>query len=159
MKGKIAHVPAREGSFASDVTQIIGSLQCLLEMKYSLQTAYRSFADRTRGPWRDSLVEHWQEHSGDEKDHTYSLAMKIVGLGGDPAICSITVPSCECSLKAFFLCLIEMELQAIECGREILQMCGDNTGLRLLIEEIVLKDSHHLDDLKRMAINMPEFTG
>lgn len=157
MKGKIAHVPSREGAFSVEIEQVLSTLQCLLEMKYSLQIAYRSFADRTRGPWRDALVSHWQDHAKDEKDHTYDIAMKIVGLGGDPAVCNISIPSCECSLKAFFLCLIEMELRAVECGRSLIQMSGDNTALRLLMEEIVLLDSHHLDDLKRSAVVMPEF--
>lgn len=157
MKGKIAHVPTREGAFAVDVEQVISTLHCWLEMKYALQIAYLSFSDRTRGPWRDSLVGHWKDHYKDERGHTYALAMKIVGLGGDPQVCNVSVPQCECSLKAFFLCLIEMELKAIECGRQVIQMSGDNTALRLLAEEMVLLDSHHLDDLKRMAISMPEY--
>lgn len=156
MKGKIAHVPAREGSLAVDASVVCLTLQKWLELKYSLEVAYRSFADRSRGPWRDALVDHWYEHAKDEKKHQYSLAMKIVGLGGDPAVTCINIPQCELSLKNFFLCLMELELQTIEIGREVIRISGDNTGLRLLAEEMVLLDSHHLDDLKRMGVTMPE---
>ena len=156
MKGKIAHVPSREGAFAVDTSAVISTLQCYLEAKYSLEIAYRSYADRVKGPWRDSLVSHWYEHAKDEKKSQYDLAMKIIGLGGDPAVCSITIPNCTYGLQSFFMCLMEMELRAIELGRELIQMSGDNDGLRLLMEEIVLNDSHHLDDLKRMGVVMPE---
>lgn len=146
-------VPVAEGSpeglLAVPVGQAIAHLQSWLTAKYRIDAAYRSFADRVKGPWRDSLVEHWQEHAKEERQAAYDLAMKIVGLGGDPSVTVIDVPVVPSDLGAFCATLMALELKAIEAAREMISMSGELVSLKVLAENLCLQDTHHLDDLRR----------
>lgn len=143
-----------EGSTSVPVGQLISVMNGWLSMKYQKDAAYRSYADRVRGPWRDALVAHWQEHAGDERGHAYDIAMKIVGLGGDPIQTSVSIPASVPNLSALGLSLMNLELQAIERGRQVAEMAGSMDALRVLAEEVILKDAHHLDDLRRMFVEL-----
>ena len=148
---RLAAMPSKEGELAAPEGQLIAHLQKFLSAKYAIDMAYRNFADRIRGPWRDSLVEHWHEHAKEERQSTYDLSMKVVGLGGDPMQTYVQIPACTPNVGAFMQVLMSMELDAIEAGRELSRLAGDNMGLRVLAENTVVLDTHHLDDLRRMS--------
>ncbi len=143
-----------EGRLAVPVGQVIAHLQQWLGAKYRIDAAYRSYADRVKGPWRDSLVAHWQEHAGEERTAAYDIAMKIVGFGGDPSVTVLEVPQAPADLGAFCSVLMNLELQAIEKGREAMSMAGEMTSLKVMAENMILQDSQHLDDLRRMCVNI-----
>lgn len=152
----VASSPVFEGDFSVPDGQLIAALQTYLNQKYCIDMAYRSFADRIRGPWRDSVVAHWQEHSEDERKMSYDLAMKIVGLGSDPILSHVSVPICSSHISGLMKCLSNLELITIKTGRDLVSMCGNNTGLRILVENQIVLDTHHLDDLRRMAARVNE---
>ncbi len=143
-----------EGNLAVPTGQLIAHLQKWLGAKYRIDAAYRSFADRVKGPWRDSLVEHWQKHAGEERVAAYDLAMKIVGLGGDPSVTIIEVPQAPPDLGALCAVLMSLEVKAIEAARETMSMSGEMVSLRVLAENICLVDTSHLDDLRRMCVGI-----
>jgi bacterioferritin (cytochrome b1) len=149
---RVANVPAREGQFAAPDGQMVAHLQKFLSAKYAIDAAYRSFADRVKGPWRDALVSHWQEHAKEERDNAYDLAMRIVGLGADPMQTVVQVPACPANVFGFCKVLMEMELKAIENSRRLIALAGDNTAMKVLAENIILVDTQHLDDLRRMCL-------
>jgi len=151
---RVATVPSKEGSLAAPDGQVIAHLQKFLSAKYAVEMAYRNYSDRVRGPWRDSLVDHWAEHAKDERQSIYDLSMKVVGMGGDPIQTYIQIPACTANVEAFMQVLMSMELEAIEAGRELVKLAGDNTGLKVLGENTVLLDQHHIDDLRRMMVNI-----
>lgn len=140
----------QEGLFLVPVENVVISLHKLLEAKYAIDISYRSYADRVRGPWRDSLVGHWSEHSGEERKMAYDIAMKLMALGHDPLVSDIKIPVCGPTLASLAKCLVEQEKTAIMVGREIISMCGDNTALRVMMEDHIMQDQQHLDDLRRM---------
>jgi len=146
--------PLKEGAFSAEPGELISHLNVFLAAKYSIEASYRSYADRVKGPWRDSLVAHWNEHAGDERKSAYDIAMKCVALGGDPILTVVQVPPCTPSLAGFMQVLISQELDAIEAGRKLAAMAGDNMGLRVLAENTVVLDSHHVDDLRRMIVKL-----
>lgn len=141
-----------EGDLACPRGQMLAHLSHWLGAKYTIDIAYRSFADRTRGPWRDALVDHWYKHSEEERRHAYDLGMKIVGLGGDPAQGNIQIPQCPANLEGFFRTLMSMELEAISAGREAIRLSGGNTGIKVMAENMIVIDTQHLDDLRRMCV-------
>jgi bacterioferritin (cytochrome b1) len=146
-------VPAEnpEGNFACPASEIIAHLNTWLSAKYAIDIAYRSFADRIRGPWRDALVDHWYKHAEEERQHQYDLGMKIVAMGGDPIQTAIQIPSCTPNLEALSRTLMTMELEAIAAGRKTIQLAGENTSLIVMAENFVLIDTQHKDDLLRMS--------
>jgi len=153
---RVACVPAIEGAFGVPPGQVIAHLQKFLNAKYAIDVAYRSFADRVRGPWRDALVDHWHDHAKEERDHAYDLAMKVVGLGSDPIQTAVQVPVCTANLSGFMQVLSNMELEAIAAGRELINISGNNTAMKVMAENIVVVDTQHLDDLRRMAAKMDD---
>lgn len=151
---RIATSPEFQGSIAVPQGQIISCLQDYLNQKYVIDMAYRSFADRVRGPWRDALVDHWKDHAKDERNMAYDLAMKVIGYGSDPIQISVTIPTCNSNVFGFIENLKKLELKAIKTGRELISMAGDDIGLKVLAENHVVLDTHHLDDLKRMSLDI-----
>jgi bacterioferritin (cytochrome b1) len=152
--GRVAATPAKEGAFAANPGELIAHLNHFLGAKYAVEASYRSFADRVKGPWRDSLVDHWHEHAEDERKSAYDLAMKVVAMGADPIMTTIQVPPCTANVAGFMQCLMNQELDAIEAGRKLATMAGENMGLRVLAENTVVIDSHHIDDLRRMMAKL-----
>lgn len=150
------NVPGREGQFAAPDGQVIAHLQKFLTAKYAIDMAYRSFADRVKGPWRDALVDHWHEHAQEERKQAYDLAMKVVGLGADPIQTAVEIPAVVGNVFGFMKALTELELKAVENGRRLINLAGDNTAMKVLGENLVLTDTQHLDDLRRMAVQLED---
>jgi bacterioferritin (cytochrome b1) len=142
--------PVREGEFSAPTGQVIATLQKYLSLKYAIDIAYRNFSDRITGPWRDATVKHWYEHAEDERKHQYSIAMKLVALGSDPVPSVYQIPNSGPNLEVMFQSLMDLELEAISIGRELVDCSGSKVGFRVLIENMVQDDGHHLDDLRRM---------
>lgn len=149
---RIAQTP-QEGELAVPLGQLLAQLGKWLTAKYRIDAAYRSYADRVRGPWRDALVDHWYTHAEEERKQAYDLAMKIVALGGDPMQTIIDVPPCPPNLEGFCASLMALELAAIENAHAVVQMAGSNGPVRVLAEQIMLVDAQHLDDLRRMFLD------
>lgn len=145
---------SQEGTLAVPSGQAIAHLNKWLAAKYRIDAAYRSYADRIKGPWRDALVEHWQKHAGEERQAAYDIAMKIVGFGGDPNVTIIEVPTASSDLASMCMILMRLELAAIEAARETMSMSGELVSLRVLAENICLADTHHLDDLRRSCVGI-----
>jgi bacterioferritin (cytochrome b1) len=140
----------KEGNFSVPALELVDHLQKWLNAKYVIDLSYRNFADRLKGPWRDSIVDHWYKHSEQERQHAYDLTMKIVALGHDPVQTNIVIPEVPAEIDKIFCNLMEQELAAIEAGRVTVKMSGENTALKIMAENFVLIDSEHLDDLRRM---------
>lgn len=140
---------SREGRFAVSAEEVARHLTKFLRAKYVIDAAYRSLSDRIRGPWRDSIVGHWAEHASEERKAAYDIAMRIIAMGGDPQVGALVVPPCSPDVQSFIGCLLELELSAIENGRELVRLAGDNTAMKVFGENLVLQDTQHADDLRR----------
>lgn len=144
-----------EGKFKS-TAKVAEILQKYLNAKYTIDAAYRSFSDRMRGPFRDSLVEHFAEHAKEERQAQYDIAMRLVGMGYDPVPGIIKVPQLtfnadqDVFIGCIFKALADLELDAIKRGRELIAISGDNTAMKVFAENLILVDTQHLDDLRRM---------
>lgn len=151
---EVVQQEGREGQLAVPEGQALSLLSEWLTAKYRIDSAYRSYADRVRGPWRDSLVDHWYKHAEEERQQAYDLAMKIIGLGGDPNVTVIDVPPCPANLQAFCAVLMDLELAAIDKAHRVIAASGTMRSLGVLAENIMLTDTQHLDDLRRMCVQV-----
>lgn len=140
--------------FTVPTAQVIAHLIEWQNAKYTIDIVYRNFADRVRGPWRDSIYEHWYEHAKEERENAYNLSMKIIALGADPMHTVVTIPQCPSNLAGFCAIIKDLEIKAIEKGKKTLEFAGENDSLRVFAEDIILIDSQHLDDLARMCSDM-----
>lgn len=147
-----------EGAFAAPVEAVVAQCQKLLSLKYTTMLAYINYGDRIRAHFRDSIYEHWKEHTEDERNSAYTLAMKITALGGEPDARVAPVPSIS-DLHQMMMQLLQFEQQLIGQARVLIEMAGDNIGLRLMAEDMAMTDAHHADDLRRMFFCEQTSTG
>lgn len=144
-------VSPEEGLFAVPQEQMLRLLQKLLKLKYTALLMYTNYGDRVRSHFRDAVYAHWNEHMAEERASCYDVVMKITALGGEPEVQISKVPSTP-ALAEMFMHIIQMEKQLVQQQREILEVCGENAGLRILVENSLLTDQRHLDDARRMMI-------
>ena len=144
-------VSPEEGAFAIPQDQMIKLLQKSLKLKYTAVLMYVNYGDRIRSHFRDSVYGHFQEHMAEERASCYDLAMKITALGGEPEVQVGKVPSTP-AISEMFMHIMQLEKELIQGQRDLLAVCGENVGLRILIENSLLEDQRHLDDARRMSI-------
>lgn len=144
-------VSAEEGLFAVPQEQMVKLLQKALKLKYTAVLAYMNYGDRIRSHFRDAIYAHFQEHIAEERKACYDLAMKITALGGEPEVQVSKVPSTP-AITEMMMHLMQLEKQLIQGQRDVLATCGENVGLRILIENSLLEDQRHLDDIRRMSV-------
>lgn len=128
------------------------------KLRFGSEIAYRNHADRLRGPWRDSVVEHWSKHAEEHRTMIYDLSMKMMTvLGMDPRVdTGITMPETP-SLEAFLEDLESRARQLLSIGQQILDL-NIGTEFRVMIENQMLTDSQHLSDVLRMKPTGPTLT-
>jgi len=144
-------VSLEEGLFAVPQEQMLKLLQKALKLKYTAVLMYINYGDRVRSHFRDAVYEHFQGHMQEERTACYDLAMKITALGGEPEVQVSKVPSTG-TLSEMFMHIMQAEKELIQGQRDILAACGENAGLRILIENSLLEDQRHLDDARRMMV-------
>ena len=144
-------VSPEEGLFAVPQEQMLKLLQKALKLKYTAVLMYMNYGDRVRSHFRDAVYEHFQEHMMEERTACYDLAMKITALGGEPEV-QISKVQSTASLSEMFMHVMQAEKLLIQGQRDILAVCGEHTGLRVLIENSLLQDQRHLDDARRMMV-------
>lgn len=144
-------VSAEEGLFAVPQERVLASLQKVLKLKYTAVLMYMNYGDRVRSHFRDTVYDHFQAHMLEEREACYDLAMKITALGGEPEVQVAKVPS-TASMAEMFMWVMQAEKTLILQLRELLAVCGDNVGLRVLLENMLLADQRHLDDARRMSV-------
>jgi bacterioferritin (cytochrome b1) len=137
--------------FAVPQERVLASLQKVLKLKYTAVLMYMNYGDRVRSHFRDTVYDHFQAHMLEEREACYDLAMKITALGGEPEVQVTKVPS-TASMAEMFMWVMQAEKTLILQLRELLAVCGDNAGLRVLLENMVLADQRHLDDARRMSV-------
>ena len=142
-------VSPEEGMFAVPQEKVVGQCLKLLKLKYTTHLAYMNYGDRIRAHFRDSIYAHFGEHMGEERDDAYHLAMKITALGGEPTPKVGTVPDIN-DLHQIFMVLLQMEKELIQELRNLSAMAGENLSLKVMLEQMVLTDQQHADDLRRM---------
>lgn len=142
-------VSQEEGLFAVPQERVVAQCVKLLRLKYTLMIAYVNYGDRIRAHFRDPIYEHFKEHMSEERDDAYHLTMKITALGGEPVPKVGSVPDIN-DLHQIFMTLLQMEKGVIQELRNLSAMAGENLSLKVMLEQMVLTDQQHADDLRRM---------
>lgn len=142
---KIAARIASEGDSA-----IVPMLVSLHQGRYLMDICLRNHSDRLHGPWRDSLVDHWYEHAEEQRSMAYDLAMKLVAMGIDPSLTDIKIPASDNDLNSMILDLSSRLRSLLAMGESILNT-SPSSAIRIMIENHIVTDNQHLDDIIRMT--------
>lgn len=133
-----------------DKAKVLEALNLDLEHEMSAMLRYLHHSFLVTGPLRGSLVELFRTKATESMAHAVKLGEKITALGGHPSVKiqeiyeakrdhSIT-DMLEENLKAerFHLGLYEKQLELVE----------GNTPLRLMIEQFLIEEVKHIEELE-----------
>jgi len=134
---------------------LLKKLSALLVLKNGAQLMYHTYADTFRGPDREGLYDHFEEHAAEERAGSYDYAMKLIALGGGPLPTKGTKFPEATGIQEALTHVIQYEKELIQATRDLHALCGEYLGLKLLLEDNLLKDQRHLDDSRRWLVQLP----
>ena len=131
--------------------ELIDGMNQDLSAEYGAVIMYRTYASLTSGPYRIELKNFFEGEIPDELGHAAFLADKIVALGGTPTTEAEAVPHAgdnrqmlENALKAE-----EDTIARYKTRVEQADAAGE-TAIRIRLEELIVDESQHRDDIRRM---------
>lgn len=122
-----------------------------LRREFQAIVRYTQFAASIEGPHRPQIAALFRAEIADELRHAHFLADKIAALGGEP---TTLVPPIETShdVREMLEMVAEAEREDVEIyarrAREA-EHAGD-IGLKVQLENIVLDETRHLEELKKI---------
>lgn len=128
-----------------------------LANEFSAIIQYITYAAKVTGPYRPQLVQFFLAEVPDEQTHAQFLANKIVSLGGEP----VTVPEGVApagSNRMMLEAVMEAETRAITSyvqRAKDAEELGD-VALKVQLENMVLDESGHRDEVARILANWME---
>lgn len=139
-----------EGKFAVPVEQVLFQLKSVIAMKFRLMVAYVTYAESiTDHAWRAFKLE-FHDHAEDEKSGAEYYLKRATFLGGPILMDDIQAPPATNNPQTVLETLARGEQEAIAAQRILRQMVGEENPMKIGIEEQLVKDQHHLDEVFQM---------
>ena len=138
----------------SDVSELIDGLNEDLSAEYQAVVMYRTYAAMVAGPWRQELRAFFEGEIPDELGHAAFLADKIVALGGTPVTQAPPVPAAKDNRQMLENAL-QAEVETIERYKRRLEQAEalGEVAVKVQIENLIVDESQHRDDIRRMLVN------
>ncbi|HEX2202534.1 MAG TPA: ferritin-like domain-containing protein [Longimicrobium sp.] len=140
----------------SDVSELIDGLNEDLAAEYQAVVMYRTYASLVSGPWRQELRAFFESEIPDELGHAAFLADKVVALGGVPAVDVAPVPIPR-DAREMLENALQAEVDTIERYTRRIQQaeaCGE-ISIKVQLENLIVDESNHRDDIRRMLMDWP----
>ena len=132
-----------------DKKKVLEALNLDLEHEMSAIVRYLHHSFIVTGPTRGPLVSMFRTQANDSMQHAILLGEKIVALGGHPSvkIQEIYEPG-EQTIEEMLEEDLEMEKQHLERFEGQLSLVQDNTALKLMLEQIIVEETTHVEELE-----------
>ncbi len=132
-----------------DKKKVLEALNLDLEHEMSAMIRYLHHSFIVTGPLRGSLVSMFRTKARDSMDHAIKLGEKITALGGHPSvkIQEIYEPGDQ-TIEEMLKENLECERQHLEMYEKQLSIVQDNTPLRLMMEQVIVEEAAHIEDLE-----------
>jgi bacterioferritin len=131
-----------------DKDKVIKVLNAALEHEMSSMVRYLHHSFIVAGPERGPLVELFRARVNDSAQHAISLGDKITALGGHPSvkITQIYEPGDQ-TLTEMLKEDLEVEKEHVDLYEDLLKEVGDNTAMKVYLENFVCEEQQHVDEL------------
>lgn len=141
----------------SDVKELIDGMNEDLAAEYQAVIMYRTYASLVTGPYRREIRAFFESEIPDELGHAAFLADKIVALGGTPVTQSGPVPIPRTNREMLEVAL-QAEVDTIERYTKRIEQAEalGELSVKLQLENLVVDESSHRDDLRRMLMDWRE---
>lgn len=142
----------REAVKATDAKQtLIAHLNEDLANELSAIIQYVTYAAKVTGPYRPQLAQFFLAEVPDEQTHAQFLANKIVALGGEPTTVPMPVATALTNHDMLEAALVaERKARAGYSQRAQEAEAYGDVGLKVQLENIVLDESTHAEEIERM---------
>lgn len=129
--------------------KILEALNLDLEHEMSALIRYLHHSFIVSGTLRGPLVQMFRTRAADSMQHAIKLGEKITALGGHPSvkIQEIYEPG-EQTIEEMLKENLEAERLHLDMYEKQLQLVSDNTPLRLMVEQIIVEEAQHIEDLE-----------
>lgn len=132
-----------------DKKKVLEALNLDLEHEMSAIVRYLHHSFIVTGPTRGPLVSMFRAQANDSMQHAILLGEKIVALGGHPSvkIQEVYEPG-EQTIEEMLEEDLEMEKHHVGMYEKQLSLVQDNTALKLMIEQIIVEETTHVEQLE-----------
>ena len=136
-----------------DLTELLAGLNEDLAAEYQAVIMYRSYAALVSGPYRQELRGFFEGEIPDELGHAAILADKIVALGGTPTVDVPPVPITS-DVRQMLENTLQAEIDTIARFTKRIDQAekAGELGLKLQLENLVVDESTHRDDIRRVLL-------
>ena len=133
-----------------DKKKVLEALNLDLENEMSAMIRYLHHSFIVEGPMRGPLVALFRAQATDSMQHAIKLGEKICALGGHPSvkIQEIYEPGDQ-TLEEMLQEDLEMEKHHLDMYEQQLGLVQDNTALKLMLEQILVEETAHVEELQR----------
>jgi bacterioferritin len=136
-----------EGQFCAPVEQVLAAMGKQVQNEFETHMSYKVYAQTLRDLSHNAIAEEFEEHAGEEMDHADFLLRRMASLGGPAHISDVQAPAASADPVEIIKRMIRMEQEAIANWRELRQLIGDNNPSAVAIDDYMLKEQEHTDDL------------
>ena len=132
-----------------DRKKVLEALNLDLEHEMTSIVRYLHHSFIVSGPIRAPLVAMFRNMATDSMQHAIKLGEKITAMGGHPSvkIQEIYEPG-EQSIRDMLKENLEAEKHHLQLYEKQLDLVQDNTPLRLMLEQVVVEESNHIEQLE-----------
>ena len=143
-----------EGTFAAPIEEVIAKTSEVATVKLRLHTAYQVYAEAMRGfapnvvGGQHAVGDQFHEHAEQERlaAETYLKRASVLS-GGPIQFGVIDPPPATANPEEIIQHMIRAEQEGIYGQRELHAMVGDDNPFKYFIEQYMMEDQHHLDEL------------
>jgi bacterioferritin len=142
-----------------DKQKALDALNLDLEHEMAAIVRYLHHSFIVTGPTRGPLVSMFRRQAEDSMQHAIKLGEKICAMGGHPSvkIQEVYEPGDQ-TIEEMLREDLEMEKKHLELYEKQLDLVADNTPLRLMLEQILVEETSHIDELE-MYLGPPKTVG
>ena len=145
----MAHVKVSKDEMARQLNEdLAGELGAIIQ--------YITYAAKTTGPTRPEIAQFFLKEIPDELGHAEFLANKIVALGGEPTTVPRETQPARTN-REMLEAVLEAEARARRdyTERAILAEEFGDKGLQVKLEDIVVDETRHFEEIERMLREWP----
>lgn len=129
---------------------MIEALNCDLEHEMAAIIRYLHHSFLVKGPLRGPLSTLFRTKALESMAHAITLGEKITVMGGHPSVSIQQVFNCtqEPTIEGMIKENLEAEEHHLALYEEQLSLVKGNTALRLMIEQFIVEEASHIEELQ-----------
>jgi bacterioferritin len=142
------------GSAGLDRARAVEVLNELMQLEYTGLAQYTQHGLLVRGPERLVWAPWFQDEAEECLKHARLMGEKVVALGGVPTVERLPVQQAT-TLEAMLRLDLDLERKAVAGYQAALDEFAADTPLRVLLENQVLEETTHVEELERILAAGP----